>query len=114
MAMKSRKTKAPTNRLTEELLETARDMQLSGLLTKAAHSKITMRHARSAPVVVTLTGDEIKSLREKCHVSQAVFAKYLNLTADYVSKLERGEKRPNGPALVLLDVIRRKGIEAIL
>ncbi len=53
MAMKSRKTKASTNRLTEELLETARDMQLSGLLTKAAHSKITMRHARSAPVVVS-------------------------------------------------------------
>jgi putative transcriptional regulator len=35
-------------------------------------------------------------------------------TLDSVSKLERGEKRPSGPALVLLDVIRRKGIEAIL
>ena len=47
-------------------------------------------------------------------LSQAVFANYLNSTADYVSKLERGEKRPSGPALVLLDVIRRKGIDAIL
>jgi putative transcriptional regulator len=28
--------------------------------------------------------------------------------------LERGAKRPTGPALVLLNVIRRKGIEAIL
>lgn len=115
MAMKARKTKAKTSRLTRELLETAHDMHASGLLTKAAHDKITMRHAGISPVVtVTLTGDEIRALREKCRVSQAVFATYLNVTADHISKLERGAKRPKGPALVLLDVIRRKGIEAIL
>jgi putative transcriptional regulator len=115
MATKTEKTKPKTSRLTKELLETARDMHASGLLTKAAHDKITMRHAGATPTVtVTITGEEIKALREKCRVSQAVFANYLNLTADYVSKLERGEKRPNGAALVLLDVIRRKGIEVIL
>ena len=47
-------------------------------------------------------------------MSQAVFAHYLNLTVGYVSQFERGAKRPTGPALALLDVIRRKGIEAIL
>jgi putative transcriptional regulator len=47
-------------------------------------------------------------------MSQAVFARHLNLTVDYISKLERWAKRPTGPALALLDVIRRKGIEAIL
>ena len=115
MATKTKKTKAKTSRLTKELLETARDMHASGLLTKAAHDKITMRHVGIPPAVsITLTGEEIKALREKCHVSQAVFAAYLNLSADYISKLERGAQRPNGPALVLLDVIRRKGIEAIL
>jgi putative transcriptional regulator len=115
MATKTRKTKAKTSRLTKELLETARDMHASGLLTKPAHDKITMRHVGIAPTAsITLTGEEIKALREKCHVSQAVFAGYLNLSADYISKLERGAQRPNGPALVLLDVIRRKGIEAIL
>lgn len=115
MATKTKKAKAKPSRLTQELLETARDMRKSGLLTKAAHEKITMRHLSVAPAVTApLSGEEIKALREKCHVSQAVFATYLNLTADYVSKLERGEKRPSGPALVLLDVIRRKGIEAIL
>ncbi|MEO6840296.1 MAG: helix-turn-helix domain-containing protein [Bradyrhizobium sp.] len=115
MATKTKKTKDKTRRLTKELLETARDMRKSSLLTKAAHDKITMRHVGMAlAITVTLTGKEIKALREKCHVSQAVFATYLNLTADYVSKLERGEKRPSGPALILLDLIRRKGIEAIL
>jgi putative transcriptional regulator len=115
MATKTKKTKAKTSRLTKEMLETARDMHVSGLLTRAAHDKITMRHVGSASAVsITLTGEEIKALREKCHFSQAVFAAYLNLSADYISKLERGAQRPSGPALVLLDVIRRKGIEAIL
>jgi hypothetical protein len=44
-------------------------------------------------------------------MSQAVFAQYPNLTIGYVSQLERGAKRPTGAALVLLNVIRRKGID---
>jgi putative transcriptional regulator len=109
--------KAKTNRrLTEELLETAQDMRASGLMNKAAHEKITMRHLgeKLTASTVVLSGDEIRALREKAHLSQAVFAHYLKLTVGYVSQLERGAKRPTGPALVLLDVIRRKGIEAIL
>jgi transcriptional regulator with XRE-family HTH domain len=47
-------------------------------------------------------------------MSQAVFAGYLNLTVGYVSQLERGTKRPTGAALTLLNIIKRKGIEAIL
>jgi len=45
---------------------------------------------------------------------RAVFAHCLNVTAGYVSQLERGAKQPTGAALVLLNVIHRKGIEAIL
>jgi len=67
-----------------------------------------------ASTAVALSGEEIWALREKAHLSQAVFAHYLNLTVGYVSQLERGAKRLTGPALVLLNVIRRKGIEAIL
>ena len=47
-------------------------------------------------------------------MSQAVFAHYLNVTVGYVSQLERGAKRPTGAALVLPNVMRRKGIRAIL
>jgi putative transcriptional regulator len=110
------KRRTAQSRLTRELLETARDMRSSGLMTKVAHDKITMRHKGDIPPPrsVTLTGPEIRALREQAHLSQAVFARYLNLTVGYVSQLERGAKRPSGPALVLLDVIRRKGIGAIL
>ena len=92
-------------------------MHASGLMTKADRDKITMRHlgvAVPSNISVKLTGPEIKALREKVNLSQAVFAYLLNLTVGYVLQLERGAKSPSGPALVSLDVIRRKGIEAIL
>jgi putative transcriptional regulator len=107
-------TKKPS-RLTAALLETADDMRSAGVMDTTTHEKITLRHlGSSAAAPVAISGDEIRSLRENARLSQAVFARYLNLTAGYISQLERGTKRPTGPALVLLNVIRRRGIEAIL
>jgi putative transcriptional regulator len=106
-----------TSRLTKALLETAKDMKDVGVLGKAAYEKITMRHISvkdKNKLVEPLTGKDIRLIREKACLSQAVFARYLNLTVGYVSQLERGSKRPIGPALVLLNLIQRKGIEAIL
>jgi putative transcriptional regulator len=45
---KKAKPKDGKTRLTRELLETARDMHASGLMTKAARDKITMRHLGAA------------------------------------------------------------------
>jgi putative transcriptional regulator len=108
--------KNKTSRLTKALLETADDMRRAGVLDAASHEKITLRHlgSKANTVAKPISGNEIRSLRERAHLSQAVFARYLNLTVGYVSQLERGAKRPTGPALALLNVIRRKGIEAIL
>jgi putative transcriptional regulator len=110
--------KTKTNaRLTKELLETAKGMRASDIMNDAAYQKITMRHlgrAAEAPAATKITGDDIRAIREGARMSQAVFAHLLNLTTDYVSKLERGEKRPTGAALALLNVIRRKGIETVL
>ena len=110
------KRRKKSSRLAKALLETANDMRRIGVLDSASHEKITLRHLGGKANIVgkPIRGDEIRSLRERAHLSQAVFARYLNLTVGYVSQLERGAKRPTGPALVLLDVIRRKGIEAIL
>ena len=52
-------------------------------------------------------------MREKANLSQAVFARRLNLTAGYISQLERGVKTPKGAAVILLNLIARRGIEAI-
>lgn len=104
------------NRLTEALLETANDLRQAGIMDAATHEKITLRHlgTRASAMDEPITADDIRSLRESAHLSQAVFARYLNLTTGYVSQLERGAKRPTGAALALLNVIRRKGIEVIL
>ena len=78
--------------------------------------KITVRHLGALPLRTAepLPGEEIRSLREREHLSQAALARFLNLTVGYVSQLERGIKQPKGPALTLLHVIRRKGSQGIL
>ena len=110
------KKKTHPSRLTKALLETADDMHRTGVMDAATHRKITLRHLGSTDdiMVEPMTGDEIREVRERSRLSQAVFARYLNLTVGYISQLERGIKRPSGPALVLLNLIRRKGIKTLL
>ncbi|WDF74219.1 helix-turn-helix domain-containing protein [Novosphingobium sp. KACC 22771] len=60
-----------------------------------------------------LQPEEIKAIREAQHVSQPVFARYLNVSRNLVSEWERGKKRPGGPALRLLSIIQRKGLDAV-
>ena len=60
-----------------------------------------------------LAGDEIRAIREREQVSQPVFAAYLNVSRNLVSDWERGVKRPGGPALRLLSIIQRKGLQAV-
>ena len=46
-------------------------------------------------------------------MSQAVFEAVLNTSVSTVQKWEIGEKRPSGPSLKLLNVIERKGVDAL-
>lgn len=109
-------TKAKKTRLTKALLETAEEMRRFDILTGSAYAKITKRHlgAKIEATPHPLSSKDIRAMRRRSKMSQAVFAHYLNVTAGYVSQLERGVKQPTGAALVLLNVIRRKGIGAIL
>jgi putative transcriptional regulator len=108
-------TKKP-NRLTEALLETAEGMLRTGIMSDDEYRKITVRllGPQPLPTANPIRAKEIRSLRERANMSQAAFARTLNLSAGYISQLERGTKQPKGPALALLNVIRRKGLEAIL
>lgn len=114
--MKTETKQAFDDRFTREMTIAAEGMRAAGVMRGEVH-KITMREInRAAPDerILPLSGPDIRSLRTCAKMSQAVFARCLRLTVDHVSKLERGAKHPAGPALVLLNVIRRKGIEAIL
>jgi putative transcriptional regulator len=91
--------------------EGVRGMHRLGLVDKK-----TMREfdVRCLTMVEALTPDDILALREREGVSQAVFARCLNLTTNYVSQMERGAKRPRGATLKLLSLVKSKGLEAIL
>ena len=103
-----------TKRYKSDLLasvhEAASDLAKAGYVDKA-----TMRgfDVGCLTVVEPLTPADIRSIREKEHVSQAVFAAYLHVTTSLVSKWERGDKRPQGASLKLLNLVKRKGLDVI-
>jgi putative transcriptional regulator len=102
--------------LSEAIVEMAEDQHRIGVMDDATYRKITIRHLgkNALSTAEPISGEDIRTMRERAHLSQAAFARYLNLTVGYVSQLERGVKQPKGPALTLFNVIRRKGVEVIL
>jgi putative transcriptional regulator len=60
-----------------------------------------------------LKPEQIKKLRLRHHVSQPVFARYLNTSESTVEKWETGAKQPSGMALKLLFVVEKHGLGAL-
>ena len=87
----------------------------AALAPVAEAPKITSRQIGPAelPSGQPVKAQEIRRMRERAHLSQAAFARHLNLTTGYISQLERGIKTAKGPVLALLNVIRRKGFEVL-
>jgi len=63
--------------------------------------------------VKTFSAEEIRTLRERERLSQPVFARYFNVTKGIVSSWERGTKKPSGPAMRLLTLVQKNGIDSI-
>ena len=63
--------------------------------------------------VEDLKPKQIKQIRLREKVSQAVFALYLNTSVSTVQQWERGDKHPRGIALKMLNIIDRKGLEVV-
>ena len=61
----------------------------------------------------TLAPKQIKHIRKLAHVSQPVFARYLNTSESTVQKWESGSKQPSGMALKLLAVVQKHGLEVL-
>lgn len=88
---------------------------MEGLHEAGNIDKRTMREFDEACLAPApaLSADEIKAIRKAERVSQPVFARYLNVSRNLVSDWERGTKKPGGPALRLLSIIRRSGLDAV-
>jgi putative transcriptional regulator len=58
--------------------------------------------------------EKVRALRDRLRLSQAALADVLGASASTVRKWEAGDKHPSGPSRRLLDILDRKGIEAVL
>ncbi len=90
--------------------ETAEGLHAAGVMDKC-----TMREFDDLCLtpVQPLKPKEIRALRLREGASQAVFARYLNVTTGLVSQWERGEKHPHGASLKLLALVAKNGLGAV-
>ena len=103
-------SKTKRSRILETVHELAKDLHAAG-----AMDETTMREfdIMCLPPVKPYTAGEIKKIRLRQHVSQPVFAAYLNVTKSTVAKWEQGDKKPRGSSLKLLELVERKGLGAL-
>ena len=98
------------SRILSEVNETARGLNRIGVLDQQ-----TMREfdVLTVPPVRSLSARQIRAIRTRTRMSQAVFAAVLNTSTSTVQKWEIGAKRPSGPSLKLLNVIHAKGVDVL-
>jgi len=60
-----------------------------------------------------LTAEHIKQIRIVTGASQFVLAQHLGVAVATLSQWERGTRKPDGPALRLLSLIERHGLEYV-
>lgn len=100
-----------TSPLLAAVHETATDLHAAGLIDRR---RLREYDALCLPPVPAYSGDRIRALRHRHRLSQAVFAAVLNTSLSTVRQWEIGDKHPSGPSLKLLDLLDRKGLEALL
>src|SRR5690606_35880601 len=104
-----------TEKKTDSKILDAVHRTASGLHRAGVMDKQTLREfdALCLAPVRSLSRTQIVRIRRKVGVSQPVFAQYLNVSRSTVAQWEQGEKTPSGPALKLLNLVDRKGLDAL-
>ena len=90
---------------------TASDMHRLGFIDKR---KMRQFDALCLDPVPEYDSKQIRALRDHLQLSQAVLAAVLNTSLSTVRKWEIGEKHPSGSSLKLLNLLDRKGLDAVL
>lgn len=104
------KTKAKS-RIFEAVHETASDLHRLGFIDIRKMRKFD---ALCLAPVPAYDSKKIRALRDHLQLSQSVLAAVLNTSLSTVRKWEIGDKHPSGPSLKLLNLLDRKGLDAIL
>jgi putative transcriptional regulator len=95
----------------KSIVNTIDDLNKSGLV-----DEITMKNIKSLclPEVKDYTPEKIVSIRKKLKLSQAALASIFNISLSTVQKWEQGQKKPTGASKKLLDIVERKGLNALI
>lgn len=99
------------SRILAAVHESATDLHQLGFIDKRKMKKFD---ALCVAPVPGFSSERIRALRAQLQLSQAVLASVLNTSASTIRKWEIGDKKPSGPSLKLLDLLERKGLEAVL
>jgi len=84
---------------------TITDMMEAGLETS-----FTQRELNQLGVEIpksSITPTDIKNIRQLMQVSQAVFAKLLNVSISSIRQWEQGQRTPSGSTIILLELLER-------
>ncbi|OYT93734.1 MAG: transcriptional regulator [Burkholderiales bacterium PBB3] len=91
--------------------ETASDLHAMGFIDQRKMREFDL--LCQAPIPDYDSG-KIRALRDRLKLSQAVLASALNTCLSTVRQREIGDKQPSGPSQKLLNLLERKGLEALI
>ena len=99
-----------------ELVELTEDMHVAGLVSAddVRMTTLKMLGPDALPGAKQMSGHDIVTIREQARMSQAVFSRLLSVSTGTLSKWERDEIQPRGPARRLLQIIKAKGVAAVM
>jgi len=97
--------------IAKSISNTIADLNKSGLV-----DDITMKNIENLclPEIKEYTPKKIATIRKKFKLSQAALASVFNVSTSTVQKWEQGNKKPTGASKKLLDIMERKGLEALI
>ena len=102
---------AVKSRILATVHETASDLHNAGFIDLR---RMREYDALCLAPVPKYSSKEIRALRTRHKLSQAVLAAVLNTSLSTVRQWEIGDKHPSGPSLKLLNLLERKGLDALI
>jgi putative transcriptional regulator len=99
------------SKILDAVHDTARDLHAACFIDMRTMQRYDALCLEPIP---TYSSANIRALRMRHKLSQAVLATVLNTSLSTVRQWEIGDKQPSGPSLKLLSLLDRKGLEVLI
>jgi len=96
--------------MTKKMMEALADV-VQGTIDAGVKTTFTERQLNELGIKIKkieLAPEQIQKVRTKTRLSQAVFAKVLNVSVSSVRQWEQGSRTPTGATKVLLDLLSKQ------